>query len=331
MTAPLKQVRFAVTSYRWMAALSALALVSTACRSTHTPKLTPPPSAERLQALQLFEGETGKAATWQQLEAQVDGADVVVIGELHGHPLGLPYATLLYQGSLDRNPETALALEFVSRDLQYALDAYSADLIDYDSLQDAVNASRGSTVKPHGPMIEASREAGRPIYAANAPRIYTTAARKKGYETLAGLNAEQKRLFDIPDPMPGPEYRQRFFDFMNGGHDPEPTGEEAEQPKEAAEPTEAMLSVFRSQALWDGTMSSTTSKAVEDGNKPVFLVVGQFHCDSNGGTLELLRLKQPNAKILVVSVSDVWSDELLEDDMGKADFIVFVGPFPEED
>ncbi len=325
MTAP-----HPTTSTRWIAALSVLALATTACRSVPSAEPTPPPSAERLQALELFDGGTGARASWQDLEQRVDQADVVIIGELHGHPLGLPYAALLYQGSLNRNPNTALALEFVSRDRQYALDAYAAGLIEMDALQTAMGGSRGSTVEPHGPMIEASREANRPVYAANAPRIYTTVARKKGYETLAGLNAEQQRLFDVPDPLPGQEYRDRFFDFMRGGHD-EGEAKEGEKAEEPKPPTKGMHAVFRSQALWDGTMSSSTSNAIDAGNRPVFLVVGQFHCDTNGGTAELIRRKQPNAKVLVVSVSDVWSESLRDEDKDRADFIVYVGPFPEKD
>ncbi|MCA9000617.1 MAG: ChaN family lipoprotein [Planctomycetes bacterium] len=307
------------------AALSLLAVSSTACRSLSTPVPPEPPSAERLQGLNLFDGNTGAAATWQELEARVDQADAVICGELHGHPLGLPYAALLYQGSLDRNPNTALALEFICRDRQFALDAYAADLIDFEGLQSALEGSKGNTVKDHGPMIQASHEAGRPVYAANAPRIYTTAARLKGYDALNALNAEQQRLFDVPDPMPNAEYKQRFFEFMGAsGH-----GEEGAE--EDAEANEMMLSVFRAQALWDGTMSATTARAMDDGNRPVFLVVGHFHCDTNGGTLELLKRHKPDANVLVLSVTDDWSDVLREEDKGRADYIVYVGPYPDED
>ncbi|MBL4770150.1 MAG: ChaN family lipoprotein [Planctomycetes bacterium] len=331
MTAPDMKDRIGLALPRFIASLTVLALASIGCRSMPAQEVAPP-NTETLLGLELFDGVTGKAATWEQLEARVDAADVVVIGELHGHPLGLPYAAMLYQGSLDRNANTALALEFISRDRQYALDAFGAGLIDMEALQNTMGGSRGSTALAHSPMIEASRAAGRPVYAANAPRIYTTTARKKGYEALAGLSAEQQRLFNVPDPMPGAEYRARFFEFMTGGHDEEEV--EGEEPKEKAEPkppTKGMLAVFRSQALWDGTMSSSTSNAVNDGNSPVFLVIGQFHCDTNGGTVELLRQKQPNAKILVVSVTDEWSDKLREEDQDRADFIVYVGPFPEEE
>ncbi len=298
------------------------ALISS-CASTGVADDPAPPAHETLRALELFDGTTGKAATWAELESRVDEADVVIIGELHSHPLGLPYAALLYEGSLERHPNTALALEFVTRDRQFALDAYLADIIDWEDLGESMRGSRGTTIRSHKQMIVASKEAGRPVYAANAPRIFTTAARKKGYEALANLSPEQQRLFDIPTELPNEAYQTRFFEFMNGGHDEEKTS--------TTEPTDGMRAVFRSQALWDGTMSSTTVQAIRDGNKPVFLVVGQFHCDTNGGTLELIRRKQPGAKVLVVSVSDVWSDTLIEEDKDRADFIVYVGPFPDDE
>jgi uncharacterized iron-regulated protein len=331
MTAPDMKARFPPVQPRLLAGLFSFVIAATGCQSVSNEPIVAPPSAERLQALELFDGITGQAQTWQELETRVDQADIVVIGELHGHPLGLPYAALAYQGSLDRNPDTALALEFISRDRQYAVDAYSAGLIDMEALQKAMGGSRGSNPKPHAPMIEASRKAQRPIYAANAPRLYSTTARKMGYAALSELNAEQQRLFDVPDPLPSEEYRNRFYEIMSGGHsDAGNTENEAAEAAEPKPPTKTMLAFFRAQALWDGTMSSTTSQAFDDGNRPVFLVIGQFHCDTNGGTLELLRRKQPNANILVVSVTDEWSDTLREEDQDRADFIVYVGPFPED-
>ncbi len=296
------------------------------CASTKATEVPAPPAHDLLRGLELFNGTTGDSATWAELEKRVDEADAVIIGELHTHPLGLPYAALLYEGSLERHENTALSLEFVTRDRQFALDAYLAGIIDWEDLDNSMRGSRGCNVNNHKQMIVASKDAGRPIYAANTPRIYTTAARKLGYEALTDLSPEQQRMFDIPGELPSEAYQQRFFEFMNGGHDGDEGGE-----SEVIEPTDAMRSVFRSQALWDGTMSSSAARAMSDGNKPVFLVVGQFHCDTNGGTLELLRRKQPNANILVVSVSDTWSETLKEEDEGRADFIVYVGPFPEED
>ncbi len=334
--------RTACSRASMLASLGALVLLTFGATSCTSTAVLPPPSPEMLRSLELFDGASGEAATWQELEDRVDQADIIVIGELHGHPVGLPFAALLFEGSLERNPSTALSLEFITRDRQYLLDAYSAGLIDWEALEDGMQGSRGSTVEPHKAMIEAARKAGRPIFAANAPRIYTTAARKRGYEALSDLSAEQQRLFDVPEVMPSGGYRDRFFELFRSMSADDDEAEEAADVEGPAEelaeeemppepPTEAMESVFRSQSLWDGTMSATTSRAFSAGNRPVFLVIGQFHCDSDGGTVQLLRRMQPEAKILVVSVADTWSESLLEDDEGRADFIVYVGPFPEEE
>ena len=313
-------------------ALAVLTLATIGCRSTSQPTepVEPPPTPETLRSLALFDGHSGAEASWQELGERIDDADVVVIGELHGHPVGLPFAALLFEESLDRNPDAALALEFVNRDRQYMLDAYLQDVVDWDGLVAAMKGSKGNNVLPHKPMIEAAKRAGRPVYAANAPRFYTRIARKKGYEALKELSAEQQRLFDIPDPMPSGGYRERFFDIMRSPKpDPEQDAEASEAPEEEKEPeppTERMKSVFRSQSLWDGTMSATTAKAVRAGQRPVFLEIGQFHCDKDGGTMQLLRKHLPGANILVVSVADTWSESLREEDQDRADFIVYVGP-----
>lgn len=318
--------------------LASLFLASTGCVTSKSSP-PPPPSADTLRSLNMFDGESGARATWETLQARIDAADIVVIGELHGHPMGLPFMALLFEESLERNADAALALEFVCRDRQYMLDAYLAGLVDLEGLEEGMAGSRGNSSKPHAPMIAAAREAGRPVIGANAPRLYTSTARKRGYAAIESLGAEQQRLFDVPPVMPSGGYRERFFDMMRPAKDETPeesTAEDGAQEQVAVEsepepPTDSMKAVFRSQSLWDSTMSASASRAVDEGNRPVFLVVGQFHCDREGGTLQLLHHRQPNAKVLVISVSDSWSDTLVEDDKDRADFIVYVGPFPEDD
>ena len=47
--------------------------------------------------------------------------------------------------------------------------------------------------------------------------------------------------------------------------------------------------MFRAQTLWDGTMSATVVNAWQVGHTPSFLVIGSFHVNHEGGTLQLIR------------------------------------------
>jgi len=298
--------------------VACLSLSLAACASAGQSP-TPVAPESQLQQVLAFDGLDGTQLEPAALLERVRAADVVLIGELHGHPVGLPFAAELFDRAIEHEPSAALALEFLARDTQHVVDAYLADLIEWDAMVEGMAGSTASSPESHRPMVESAKAAGVPVLAANSPRIYTRAASKLGYGTLSELSSSQRRLFDVPPVMPGGDYEQGFYDLM-GGH----MGGDA-APGDG--PSEAVRNSFRAQALWDGTMATTVSGALQRGNAPVFLVVGQYHCDNDGGTLQVLRNLNPEADILVVSVSPTWSEELLEEDRGRADCIVYVGPF----
>ncbi|MEO0716620.1 MAG: ChaN family lipoprotein, partial [Planctomycetota bacterium] len=80
---------------------------------------------------------------WQTMVADAATADVVIIGEQHSHPVGLPMMAQLFADTLaeaqaaGRSP--ALALEFIERDHQLALDDYLAGLIDEEAFRSRTN------------------------------------------------------------------------------------------------------------------------------------------------------------------------------------------------
>jgi uncharacterized iron-regulated protein len=97
--------------------------------------------------------------------------------------------------------------------------------------------------------------------------------------------------------------------------------------------TEAQISAmldrsFRSQYLWDWTMGESIARAIEAGNRPVVHVIGRFHSDFFGGTPQALLKLHPGARVLIVSVVDQDSDGLREEDRGRGDYVVYVGPSP---
>ena len=295
----------------------ALALCS-ACVGT-AERVDHPAVPQRTEAAEVraFDGHTGQALTSAEVVARLRAADAVLFGELHGHPVGLPTVASLFEEAVEHEPAAALALEFLTRETQHLVDAYLADLIDYAGLLEATATIAGSSPADHRPMIETAKAAGLPVLAANSPRLYTRTASKQGYGRLVELGASQRALFDVPSPMPSGPYEDGFYELMashRGG-----LGEDG--------PNDALRGSFRAQSLWDGTMAATVARALSRGHQPVFLVVGQYHCDHDGGTLQVLRHLRPDAEIVVASVAPTWSDELLEEDLGRADVILYVGPF----
>lgn len=267
-------------------------------------------------------GPQGERVAWGVLLETARQADVVVIGEMHGHPLGLAAGASLWDDLLAVEPGSALLLEFFERDHQVALDDYLAGITDEAGFREAARRTAGNYPTGHSQMVEASKAWGRPVYAANAPRRYVRKTSPEGYETLEALGSEQKRLFVVPDALIEGKYRDEFFDLMGGsGH-----GEEGEG---GSMPEGMVEKMYRSQQLWDSTMADSVVRALGEGNRPAVLVVGRFHSDFDGGTVQYVERRRPGVSVCTISM--VASDDatLAEEDLGRADFVVHVGPAPE--
>lgn len=312
------------------------ALTGCAHKGPITPTTTPALDAQRAalesfdsDRVTAFDGETGEALVWSEIVERAAAADVVMIGEMHGHPEGLATAAALFSDVIALEAHAAaLSMEFFERDEQAAIDDYLAGITDEEQFRKATGRTDGNYPPGHREMVETARSAGAPVYGANAPRRYVRLARTDGYETLAGLTFEQRRLFAIPSSLPDGPYKDRFFEVMGGmrGHsdeDAEMTDEE--RAAKEAEQREMILTFFRSQSVWDATMAETIAWGLDDGRRPIVHVVGQFHSDFEGGTVERLRVLAPDAQILIVSMVDTDAPTMRDEDEGRADILIHVG------
>ncbi|MEM9252604.1 MAG: ChaN family lipoprotein, partial [Planctomycetota bacterium] len=214
--------------------------------------------------------------------------------EMHGDEAGLAASAALWRAILDERPSAVLALEFIERDEQIALDDWLAE--DELSTPDALSAD-------HAPLLMAAKQRGRPVVAANAPRRYVRLARTAGYDHLRAMTPAQRATFVFPEPMPAGGYRDRFFELFGGGvHG-------------GGMPTEQIEAYWRAQAMWDATMADSVLRALDDGDGPVVLVVGRFHVDRDGGVLQMLRAGRPDVSVLSVVMAGVDEIEEAESDV----------------
>jgi len=182
-------------------------------------------------------------------------------------------------------------------------------------------------------MVQRAKELGRPVVAANTPRAVIRYLRGKDYEALKKLTAEQQRLFKIPEGAPEGRYRADFDAIMapmvttNHGA---PGAKKDAPPMSEEEKKAALDKAFRSQHLWDWTMAESIVRAADAGARPVFHVIGRFHSDYFGGTPQAVLKMRPGTRILIVSVVNQTSQMLRAEDKGRGDYIVYVGPAPDE-
>ena len=266
------------------------------------------------RGLPMFEGETGRIATWADLMDGVAWADVVVLGEEHDDAVAHRFQLAVVEEMLATWPKTAIALEMIERDEQTALDAYLLGEGDEADLLAAIASSEeGQEIFAafYLPIVDAAKTTGASVIGANAPRRYVRTARLEGYESLEILDPDERELFDIPPRLDDGEYRNRIETLMRE-NEMSPTHQDLD-------------AILRAQQLWDRTMAKSVLRTLDAGMTKVVLLIGRFHGDFALGTIAQLRSDRPLLKILYVSTVSQNARTLEPEDVDRADLVVYTG------
>jgi uncharacterized iron-regulated protein len=295
-------------------------------------------AAQDVRDLEMFDGQSGERVAWRELVEMAAGADVVVIGEMHGHSVGLEAAAELFEDVVAMGGtgggRAALSMEFFDRDRQAAIDDYLMGVTDEEAFKKAAGRTDGNYPAGHRRMVELARRSGMDVIASNAPRRYVRYGRREGRGALSGFTSEQARLVDVPIDVTMGAYRGTFLEMFGfntdgtaikseeeegdgedgGGHGSKMTFEDAE-------------GYFFAQNIWDETMARSIDDALRRGAGPVVHVVGRFHSDFDGGLVERVRMMSPSARVVVLSMVDEQAEggAIREDDLGRAEIVLYVG------
>ena len=287
------------------------------------------------RALSMFEGSTGRSLGWADVMASASWADAVFIGERHDDPTAHAVQLAIFEDLNAGYPGTALALEHLERDEQLMVDQYLRGEITADAFIDATEsrnwAGKDTWVPFFQPMIDAARETGSPVVAANAPREFVRRAREEGHDALAANASSDRALYDLPVPERLPlvtgdwnerwaAYQSRFREIMSSDSDFESDGAFSEDARTRLD------TIFLSQSTWDGTMGTSAANALERGAPKVVLCAGCFHIERDGGTVLQFEARKPMAKVLTVTVIDASSQRLRDEDRNAADVVIYGFP-----
>ncbi len=302
-------------------------------------------------------GRDGQRVLWSALMDAIVAADVIIIGEEHDDAVGHRMQLAIVEDVLGRWPDSALSMEMLDRRKQAVVDDYLADFIDLETFYERAGSTRwrkisldylGGSINRrtfkqrvtrigwpdwennYQPMIDAAKEAAAPVVAANTPwRVYTSVARKEGFERLDDVTPAQRALFEVPEALPEGRYRERFWEAIAGRAEgePPPEGDDGDGMGETHSvlTDEQVFEMYRAQLVMDATMADSIVGASRAGAVKVVHIVGHFHCDFEGGLIQELRRRWPEARILVVTMLNLDVAELGEDDIGRADFVVHTG------
>ncbi|MBU2953316.1 ChaN family lipoprotein [Marinobacter sp. F3R08] len=269
----------------------------------------------------VFEPQSNKTLTPEQLAQQLVNVDVVVVGEYHGHHGSHLLQSRLQAALYRQTPEQVLSLEQFNLDAQDELDRYlRGNAGETEMIEDAGawDNYRGS----YRPLVEFARQRNLPVVAANAPADIVRCVGRKGPEYLDTVPAPTRQALPATPFMDTPAYRGKFMAAMGVSHQADSTM------------SERMENTYKAQLLRDNTMAARIVEALkEHPQHQVLHLTGTFHSEEGLGTVALLRQRAPELSVAVVSPV-FWpaavADAPVDENRSKGDFLYFIQPLPGE-
>jgi len=247
-------------------------------------------------------------------------AQVVAVGEEHYHAAIQAFELRVLQALAQRHPQRlVLAMEFLERDMQPAVDAYLAGASDAVTFQEHIKATP-EFIQYYFPLVHYAQQAHIPVLAMNTPRALARRVSKEGLQAVVQSvsDAERSHLPATFTAITQP-YRAYFLKAVATSH---PL-------------VEAQVEHFVEAAhVKDDTMAASLAallKRVPDCT--VLTIAGRFHFDYGLAIPALLQQRQPHVTIQRVTTMTVAADEtipLLE--LARehlADYVWFAPPRPE--
>ena len=256
---------------------------------------------------------------------RASGADVVFFGENHDDP-ETHRVELGFLEAIGRTGRSViLSLEMFERDAQPLLNDYLAGRI---TEADFLGESRpwDRYVTDYRPMVELAKAKGWPVVASNIPRPLASAVGRKALAALDTLTPIERSWAARDIQCPDDAYRARFMDTMRGHS----SGGAAPSPADTL-PTAAASRFYLAQCIKDETMAESIVEA--RGRSPGAIVVhydGAFHSDYKQGTVDRVRRRSPDLRMVVITAVPVVDQvaATLANHAGRADYIIFTKRIP---
>lgn len=253
--------------------------------------------------------ETGGKAKYKNLLKDALGADIVFFGELHNNPIShwmqLELTSDMY---LEKREDLVLGAEMFESDNQLVLDEYLSGAIKQSSFEKEARLWKNYSTD-YKPLVEFAKDNNLPFIATNVPRRYASVVHASGFEGLDDMSDEAKAYFaPLPvkyDPeLKGYKAMLEMMGGMGGGHGSE--------------------NLPKAQAIKDATMAHFILANWEKG-KTFIHYNGTYHSNDFEGIVWYLKQANPKLDILTIaSVEQDTLDDLLEENMGLADYILCV-------
>jgi uncharacterized iron-regulated protein len=266
--------------------------------------------------------DTLNTLTVEQLARRLADADVVVVGEYHGHHASHLLQAQLQLALFQQQPQQILSMEQFETHQQDALNQYLAgssgesEMIEDTGAWDNYRAS-------YRPLVEFALSHQLPVIAANAPGTIVRCVGREGPHIIDDLSQAQRQTIAQQPFLDTPAYRQRFDDAIGASHGGGDDGAMKQR----------LDNSYKAQLLRDNTMAERILQARRDyPGQQILHINGIFHSEQRQGTIALLHARAPELNIEVISPVFWPEDEAmpeLSDHRTNGDFLYFLQPLPD--
>ena len=264
------------------------------------------------------QSDTLSALTVEQLAQHLANADVVIVGEYHGHHASHLLQAQLQLALFQRQPQQILSMEQFETHQQDALNQYLAGRSGESAMIEDTGAWDNYRAS-YRPLVEFALSHQLPVIAANAPGDIVRCVGREGPNIVDDLSQAQRQTIARQPFMDTPAYRQRFDDAIGASH-----GGDAMKQR--------LDNSYKAQLLRDNTMAERILQARRNyPGRQILHINGNFHSEQRQGTVALLHKRAPTLDIAVISPVFWPEDDAmpeLSDHRTKGDFLYFLQPLP---
>jgi len=262
---------------------------------------------------EIFSNTGEKIETLEALVDRLSKNDVVFFGEIHDDIIahGLEFEILSRLSG--RWEKTALSLEMLEADGQRSLNSFLDGKISEDEFKQSVSLW-GNYDTDYRVMVEFAKLKKIPVIAGNIPRRLAKLVSSNGISAWDKLSKTEKQYLPRETFFKNDRYRELFEMTMK------------DNPMMKRMPDVSMDNLYHAQCVKDEKMAeSIVDFLKKNPDFKVFVINGSFHSDYHLGTVQKLKLRMPELKIVTISaipvddISGINPNEYSE----KADFIIF--------
>ncbi|ENM5780006.1 ChaN family lipoprotein [Vibrio mimicus] len=230
----------------------------------------------------------GERISIQNLPADIENADVILIGEWHTHAGIHRFQTDLLKQMVENGHPMTLSMEQFARDAQSVLDEYLAGEIGEQYLIQKANAWPNYE-SDYRPLVEFAKSQQLPIIAANAPKPIVRCIGRVGIDYIERLTPDQRQWIAAEINTQDSPYKSIFMASMHHGN---PAQNENQ---------------FAAQVTWDETMAESIVRYLRTNpERKVLHIAGMFHTQQGLGTAASILRRNPNLKVVIITpVGDI--------------------------